>query len=474
MPTPVSAPAGLASGAHVHNFNQSIGNQPQRYDRTLTINQKAREHNFGAPTAAMGLLPPHPNGHVPYHNTHAIGNPAGYAQAMGRYPSTAPSYYTQYQPLSSYACPPAYHASHNPPPTLPANGNESTPLALALAPAPRPRSGGRPSNASQDDISVLRPVKNTSARVSKPRQRRPPRQSQAATRRQRGTNRLRDEENLEIAKLRVLSLLDWPDIVKVMNNGRRSRGMEPIFTDAAVYGRFKRNGPTLFERNGLGRFDPGKYMHLKNARNWVDPQGRITNLPSPAISSHPAIIPPIRRAAPGLFVSHRSESTEFDSANASESEHMDNRAGGDNDSYHPPVDHTDPSHAMNVQKTDKPQPHDHDANGDPDDGYHHSSESHPSPAADPAKGQPGELHRWFAHAMGAIMVSSKHDNSWREVAEILTEQQFNVNWEWCKSYYYNQFLVGTPSDPTYFPDTTGSARPDPAVVAEVIPGGEQQ
>lgn len=84
----------------------------------------------------------------------------------------------------------------------------------------------------------------------------------------RGNAKLRDEENLKIALLRVVHLMDWPQIVKHMNHLRRSRSMPEDFTDAAVYGRFKRNGSRLMEAAGHGPIDPRQYMHMDQARQW--------------------------------------------------------------------------------------------------------------------------------------------------------------------------------------------------------------
>ena len=76
----------------------------------------------------------------------------------------------------------------------------------------------------------------------------------------------RDDENFEIAKLRVKYLMEWPEIVDHMNAVRRENGDKESFTDAAVYGRFKRNGPALFVKRGLPRFNPAHYMHLKHQK----------------------------------------------------------------------------------------------------------------------------------------------------------------------------------------------------------------
>ncbi|KAF2837253.1 hypothetical protein M501DRAFT_937950 [Patellaria atrata CBS 101060] len=72
-----------------------------------------------------------------------------------------------------------------------------------------------------------------------------------------------DPENHLIKHLRVVKRMSWNGIVRHMNHERIKAGKEPSFTEAAVYGRFVRNGPRIAAREGDTDFDPRDYMHLR-------------------------------------------------------------------------------------------------------------------------------------------------------------------------------------------------------------------
>lgn len=72
-----------------------------------------------------------------------------------------------------------------------------------------------------------------------------------------------DPENYRIMKLRTQDHLSWSDIASVMNAARTEQGLEPSYTEAAVYGRFVRNGPKVATATGEQGFDPKDWMHMK-------------------------------------------------------------------------------------------------------------------------------------------------------------------------------------------------------------------
>lgn len=74
-----------------------------------------------------------------------------------------------------------------------------------------------------------------------------------------------DPENHQILMLRIKDLLSWSDIASIMNKQRVENGEQPSFTEAAVYGRFVRNGPRVADAIGEEDFDPKDWMHIKKA-----------------------------------------------------------------------------------------------------------------------------------------------------------------------------------------------------------------
>jgi hypothetical protein len=59
-----------------------------------------------------------------------------------------------------------------------------------------------------------------------------------------------DPENYEIKRLRCDEKMSWTDIAQYMNDHRVATGKAPTFTEAAVYGRFVRNGPRIAKITG--------------------------------------------------------------------------------------------------------------------------------------------------------------------------------------------------------------------------------
>lgn len=75
---------------------------------------------------------------------------------------------------------------------------------------------------------------------------------------------LTDPENRTILHLRTVERLTWGTIAARMNEQRRARGGEEKFTDAAVYGRFKRNAKGIVDaEEGENEFDVGDWMYLR-------------------------------------------------------------------------------------------------------------------------------------------------------------------------------------------------------------------
>ena len=167
-------------------------------------------------------------------------------------------------------------------------------------------------------------------RVSKNRQEKPP---PAAIE----SSKERDEENLTIAKLRVHELMEWPQIVEHMNETRIRRGQKPTFTDAAVYGRFKRNGSALFVKAGLTAFNPASYMHLKHYKARLDPpqsslhHSRISVAGTAPMSGTGPISGTGATSSDALFVPSRSptRNTSIDNSVDADGEPDDEDAGTD-------------------------------------------------------------------------------------------------------------------------------------------------
>jgi len=74
-----------------------------------------------------------------------------------------------------------------------------------------------------------------------------------------------DPENYEIKRMRVEESRSWGDIARMLNDRRIANGQTPSLTEAAVYGRFVRNGPRIAAAHGED-FNPSDYMHLRNVK----------------------------------------------------------------------------------------------------------------------------------------------------------------------------------------------------------------
>jgi hypothetical protein len=57
----------------------------------------------------------------------------------------------------------------------------------------------------------------------------------------------------------------WSDIARALNEKRARAGRPATLTEAAVYGRFVRNGKRIAEATGEA-FNPSDYMHLKHPK----------------------------------------------------------------------------------------------------------------------------------------------------------------------------------------------------------------
>ena len=192
------------------------------------------------PTPTNQLMPVgrQQNAQAYSHNTQYAHSPltpgSGFQVGAAQYSASRSSHGYPYDPYTQF--------THRPPPS-------------SLAVEENKRKTGRPR-------AKTHPIQDSGARVHKI----------AHTHKRRSSDlpasaREREAENLEIARLRVEELLEWPEIVDRMNNWRRVHGGEPSFTDAAVYGRFKRNGPGLYLKHKGKSFNPANYMHLKHHKD---------------------------------------------------------------------------------------------------------------------------------------------------------------------------------------------------------------
>lgn len=142
--------------------------------------------------------------------------------------------------------------------------NHSSPRVTLPEDSPsvqKKRNPGRP-RAAKTSTQVHVDSKN---QVSKPRQQKNNRRQPSAP----TTAEMREEENWIITKLRVKHLWDWPPIVEYMNDWNIKQGKKPSFSDAAVYGRFKRNGSKLWAKNGFGEIDPKSFMQFAHTRDRI-------------------------------------------------------------------------------------------------------------------------------------------------------------------------------------------------------------
>lgn len=73
-----------------------------------------------------------------------------------------------------------------------------------------------------------------------------------------------DPENRSILEWRVQDRMGWSEIAAQLNKRRERDGHAPSYTEAAVYGRFVRNGLRVATKIGLSDFDPKDYLYFKN------------------------------------------------------------------------------------------------------------------------------------------------------------------------------------------------------------------
>ncbi|KAJ9656937.1 hypothetical protein H2201_008376 [Coniosporium apollinis] len=75
-----------------------------------------------------------------------------------------------------------------------------------------------------------------------------------------------DPENWKIKEMRQHDHMSWAEIARALNEARIASGKTPSMTEAAVYGRFVRNGPRIAIAQGEVDFNPSDFMHLKPAK----------------------------------------------------------------------------------------------------------------------------------------------------------------------------------------------------------------
>ncbi|KAK7611594.1 hypothetical protein JOL62DRAFT_638298 [Phyllosticta paracitricarpa] len=144
-----------------------------------------------------------------------------------------------------------------------------------------------PSNYTDSDsdayINMNRPKRDLSARELK--QRLAGKQTKDFSRK---LNPERDPENIAIKRMRCNDRMQFDEIAEVLNKQRVRKGLEPTFTNNAVYGRFQRISPRIAALEGQRNFNYRDYLHIPR-------QPRLT--PAPNVS-----LPTMSRHQERLFV----------------------------------------------------------------------------------------------------------------------------------------------------------------------------
>ncbi|KAK7523405.1 hypothetical protein IWZ03DRAFT_427806 [Phyllosticta citriasiana] len=144
-----------------------------------------------------------------------------------------------------------------------------------------------PSNYTDSDsdayINMNRPKRDLSARELK--QRLAGKQTKEFSRK---LNPERDPENIAIKRMRCNDRMQFDEIAEVLNKQRVRKGLEPTFTNNAVYGRFQRISPRIAALEGQRNFNYRDYLHIPR-------QPRLT--PAPNVS-----LPTMSRHQERLFV----------------------------------------------------------------------------------------------------------------------------------------------------------------------------
>ncbi|KAK8172713.1 hypothetical protein BKA80DRAFT_251997 [Phyllosticta citrichinensis] len=78
----------------------------------------------------------------------------------------------------------------------------------------------------------------------------------------RKVNPEKDPENIAIKRMRCVERMQFDDIADVLNKQRVSKGLEPTFTNNAVYGRFQRIAPRIAALEGQPDFNYRDYLHI--------------------------------------------------------------------------------------------------------------------------------------------------------------------------------------------------------------------
>lgn len=74
-------------------------------------------------------------------------------------------------------------------------------------------------------------------------------------------------DNRRVMDLRTVERLEWPEIVAKMNEEAVNNGKEGGFTEAAVYGRFKRNAHRIARLRGDPNFDYQDWMYMRKKKH---------------------------------------------------------------------------------------------------------------------------------------------------------------------------------------------------------------
>ncbi|KAL9057112.1 MAG: hypothetical protein Q9162_002546 [Coniocarpon cinnabarinum] len=233
-----------------------------------------------------------------------------------------------------------------------------------------------------------------------------------------------DEINFLIARLRVYEGWDWSQIAKKCNDAKPTTNGAKRLTDAAVYGRFKRNGSRLFVEHGLPPFDPSLYMHVKHwhdRKRMAAQQAALRNLGSHMPSQVTA-----HTAPSSLFVDGSNGSPTELGTEARNSQYGDGEDEG--------------LTSGNNEAT-------HDAHGDPDDNPATYNGTHQVAGVPNDEGEPIKLRRYFTHTIASLF-DEANISSWDQVAARLHDHGYaGVTADGCYWYFQNIYALGTAPAP---------------------------
>lgn len=127
---------------------------------------------------------------------------------------------------------------------------------------PNPAQHSNPDDTSDDEPPALPALLASRAHKLKQKLSMPPGTPGVSTRKKLPEH---DPENHDIKHMRQVQHMAWSDIARALNEKRARAGRPATLTEAAVYGRFVRNGKRIAEATGEA-FNPSDYMHLKHPR----------------------------------------------------------------------------------------------------------------------------------------------------------------------------------------------------------------